>query len=73
VTWAQRKGRILLSVVLGEVRDPEIKVEAEKLHFKAVGGAEKKVHEFSINFFKEIDPEAIYLFVLKYYFKMSIF
>merc|ERR1712011_40192 len=34
-----------------------IKVESDKLFFKGVGGPEKKQHELTINFFKDIDTK----------------
>ena len=54
VMWAQRPTLIFLTVCLEDCKDPEIKVDADKLHFKGVGGTEKKLHEVTINFFKEI-------------------
>ena len=58
VTWAQRPKLIFLTVCLSDCKDPNIKVEKDKLSFKAVGGTEKKEHAVDIIFFKEIDPEA---------------
>jgi len=55
--WAQRPGLIFLTICLEDVKDPQIKVEPDKLYFKGVGGTEKKPHEVTVNFFKEIDPE----------------
>ena len=57
VMWAQRPTLVFLTFCLEDCKEPEIKVDADKLHFKGVGGTEKKVHEVTINFFKEIDPE----------------
>jgi len=57
VMWAQRPTLVFLSVCLEDCKEPEIKVDADKLHFKGVGGTDKKLHEVTINFFKEIDPE----------------
>jgi prostaglandin-E synthase len=55
--WAQRSSLIFLTVCLEDVKDPEIKVEPTKLFFKGVGGTEKKLHEVTVNFLKEIDPD----------------
>ena len=57
VMWAQRPTLVFLTFCLEDCKEPEIKVDADKLHFKGVGGTEKKVHEVTIHFFKEIDPE----------------
>jgi len=59
--WAQRPTLIFLTVCLEDCKDPEIKVESDKLHFKGVGGSDKKLHEITINFFKEIDPEVSFV------------
>ena len=42
------------------MKDPVIKVEKTKLHFKGVGGTENKLHEVEMEFFKEIDVEVSY-------------
>lgn len=55
--WAQRSSLIFLTVCLEDVKDPEIKVEPTKLLFRGVGGTEKKLHEVTVNFLKEIDPD----------------
>jgi len=57
VMWAQRPNLIFLTVCLEDCSKPEIKVESDKLFFKGVGGPEKKQHELTINFFKDIDTE----------------
>ena len=59
--WAQRSGLNILTISLEDVKDPEIKVEPDKLHFKGIGGTEKKLHEVTINFFKDVDPEVSFL------------
>jgi len=61
VMWAQRPTLVFLTICLEDVKDPEIKVEPERLYFKGVGGTEKKVHEITINFFREVDPEVSFL------------
>merc|ERR1712061_577049 len=57
VMWAQRPNLIILTICVEDCKDPEIKVESDKLIFKGVGGPEKKQHELTINFFKDIDTE----------------
>lgn len=57
VMWAQRPNLIFLTVCLEDCKDPEIKVDADKLAFKGIGGPEKKNYELTINFFKEVDTE----------------
>ena len=57
VMWAQRPNLIILTFCVEDCKDPLIKVDADKLHFKGVGGPEKKLHELTINFFGEIDTE----------------
>jgi prostaglandin-E synthase len=42
---------------LEDCKDPTIKVEPTKLYFKGVGGPEKKEHEVTLEFYKEINPE----------------
>ena len=57
--WAQRPGLVFLTICLEDVKDPQIKVEPDKLYFKGVGGTEKKLHEVTVNFFKDVDPEVV--------------
>jgi len=57
VKWAQRANLLLLTICLEDVKEPTIQIEPTKLYFKGVGGTEKKLHEVTINFFKEIDPD----------------
>ena len=63
VMWAQRPNLIFLTVCVEDCKDPVIKVEPNKLYFKGIGGPEKKVHELSIDFFGEIDPEVSKIFI----------
>ena len=63
VMWAQRPAMIILTICLEDCKDPEIKVDSDKLYFKGIGGPDKKDHELTINFFGEIDTEVCtYLF-----------
>ncbi|XP_058794965.1 prostaglandin E synthase 3 [Phymastichus coffea] len=57
VIWAQRSNLLFVTICLEDCADPTIKVEADKVYFKGVGGTEKKLHEVIINLYKEIDPD----------------
>ena len=57
VLWAQRPSLIILTFCVEDCKEPEIKLESDKLHFKGVGGPDKKQHELTIDFFKEVDTE----------------
>ena len=72
VMWAQRPNLIFLTVCVEDCKDPVIKVEPNKLYFKGIGGPEKKVHELSIDFFGEIDPEVSKIFIYNYIFTKTL-
>lgn len=55
--WAQRNNILYVTICLEDCKNPTIETETDKVYFKGVGGTEKRVHEVSINLFKEIDPE----------------
>lgn len=55
--WAQRNNIIFLTICLEDCKNPEIKIDSDKVYFHGVGGTEKKDHEITIPLFKEIDPE----------------
>ena len=57
VLWAQRPSMIILTFCAEDCKNPEIKLESDKLHFKGVGGPDKKQYELTIDFFKEVDTE----------------
>ena len=61
VMWAQRPNLIFLTVCLEDCPNPEIKLESDKLIFKGIGGPDKKPHELTINFFKDVDTEVQFL------------
>ena len=48
---------IILTFCLEDCKNPEIKLESDKLIFKGVGGPDLKQHELTIDFFKEVDTE----------------
>lgn len=55
--WAQRKDRILLTIMLGDCKKPTIELTDTTLYFNGKGGPENKLHEAKIEFFKEIDTK----------------
>ncbi|XP_012270719.1 prostaglandin E synthase 3 isoform X2 [Orussus abietinus] len=55
--WAQRNSILFVTICLEDCKDPTIKVEPEKIYFKGIGGTERKLHEVTINLYKEVDPE----------------
>ena len=57
VTWAQRNNLVFLTICLEDCNSPDIKVEKDSLYFKGIGGPDKKTHEVTMKFFKEVDPE----------------
>ncbi|XP_022184298.1 prostaglandin E synthase 3-like isoform X2 [Nilaparvata lugens] len=63
VLWAQRTNCVFLTICLEDCKNPDIKMENDKVIFNGVGGTEKKPHELTINLFKEIDPEKSAKFV----------
>ncbi|KAL1116684.1 hypothetical protein AAG570_005156 [Ranatra chinensis] len=34
-----------------------MKIEADKFYFKGIGGSDKKLHELSFEFYKEVEPD----------------
>lgn len=56
VVWAQRKYTVFVTFCLEDCKDPVIDVEPQMIHFKGIGGTEKKLHEVTINLYDEIDP-----------------
>lgn len=57
VMWAQRKNLLFVTICLEDCKDPTIRVDADKVYFKGIGGTEKKEHEVTINLYKEIDAD----------------
>lgn len=56
VVWAQRRNIIYLTICLEDCKEPVIKIEPNYIYFRGVGGTERKAHQFTVNLFKEIDP-----------------
>lgn len=54
--WAQRKEKLFVTICLEDCKDPIIEIEPEKIYFKGMGGTDNKLHEITINLYKEIDP-----------------
>ncbi|XP_075213396.1 cytosolic prostaglandin E synthase isoform X2 [Lycorma delicatula] len=63
VMWAQRTNCVFMTICLEDCKNPDIKLENDKIFFKGVGGTEKKNHEFNLTLYKEIDPEKSAKFV----------
>jgi len=57
VSWAQRTGLVLLNIHLEDCKSPEINIQPEKIHFKGKGGSDNKLHEVTMDFYKDIIPE----------------
>ncbi|KAJ9575151.1 hypothetical protein L9F63_025898 [Diploptera punctata] len=57
VMWAQRTNVIFLTICLEDCKNPDIKIDKDKIYFHGVGGTEKKKHEVTIPLYAEIDPE----------------
>ncbi|XP_071451474.1 prostaglandin E synthase 3 isoform X1 [Hetaerina americana] len=57
VMWAQRNNVVFLTICLEDCKEPKIKLENDKVYFHGIGGTDKKVHEVTIEFFKEVDAE----------------
>ena len=54
VTWAQRPGLVFISVCLEDCKDSKIDVQPTYLKFQGSGGPDKKEHEVTLDFLKEI-------------------
>ena len=65
--WAQRTNLVFVTVCLEDCKDPEIKVEEDKLYFRGIGGTDKKEHEVTLEFFGKIDTEVTSLTQFKSY------
>ncbi|CAG2055677.1 unnamed protein product [Timema podura] len=63
VMWAQRAHVVFLTICLEDCKNPEIKIENDKVYFKGIGGTEKKPHEVTLNLYKEINAEKSFQFV----------
>ncbi|XP_011502566.1 PREDICTED: something about silencing protein 10-like [Ceratosolen solmsi marchali] len=57
VIWAQRNNILFVTICLEDCKDPTIIIEADKIYFKGIGGTEKKMHEITVNLYKEIEPD----------------
>lgn len=56
VLWAQRRDKILLTVVLENCVNPIIKLKENSLYFKGKGGSNLTEHEVLMEFNKTVDP-----------------
>ena len=57
VKWAQRPSLLFITICLEDCKNPKIDVKPDHLHFEGTGGPDKKDHEVTLNFLKEIDTE----------------
>ncbi|XP_046397352.1 prostaglandin E synthase 3 isoform X2 [Ischnura elegans] len=57
VMWAQRNNVVFLTICLEDCKEPQIKLENDKVYFHGIGGTDKKVHEVTIEFYKEVDAD----------------
>uniref|UniRef100_A0A1B6CPB7 CS domain-containing protein n=1 Tax=Clastoptera arizonana TaxID=38151 RepID=A0A1B6CPB7_9HEMI len=57
VKWAQRSNCVFLTICVEDCKNPDLKIESDKLVFSGTGGTEKKKYELTIPFFNDIEPE----------------
>lgn len=57
VLWAQRKQGVFLTICVEDCKDPSIEMKEDKVHFKGVGGPDKKEYEMDLDLYENIDPE----------------
>lgn len=57
IEWAQRKNVIYVNVRAEDLVDPVIKIEEDKLYLKGTSGADKKIHEVSLDLFGKVIPD----------------
>lgn len=58
VIWAQRRDTLILTFKVQDVKEPEIKIENNKLHFTCTCYSNKDVYDLTIEFFREVNPVA---------------
>ncbi|KAI5700129.1 hypothetical protein M8J76_000714 [Diaphorina citri] len=63
VAWAQRNHCIFLTICLEDCKNPTINLDKNQLYFDGIGGTEKKHHQVTIPFYKEINAEKSQTFV----------
>ncbi|GAU87461.1 hypothetical protein RvY_00296 [Ramazzottius varieornatus] len=54
-TWAQRKEVVFLTFLVQDVKDLDLKIEANRIHFE--GSSDSKNYDFDLELYAEIDPE----------------
>lgn len=57
VMWAQRREILFVTICLEDCKDPEIHVKPQMIYFKGIGGTEQKMHEITINLYREINSD----------------
>jgi len=57
VIWAQRNNLIFLTINVEDVKDPEIRVEENRLYFKGTCSSDKKTYEADLEMYGELNAE----------------
>ena len=57
ISWAQRHNLVFLTINVEDVKDPEIKVEENRLYFKGTGGSDKKTYEANLELYGTLNAE----------------
>ncbi|XP_076466112.1 prostaglandin E synthase 3-like [Babylonia areolata] len=55
--WAQRKDKVLVTVVLENCKNPTIDLKDKSFHFGGKGGTQNMDHDVTLELYAEIDPE----------------
>lgn len=55
--WAQRKAGVFLTICLEDCKDPAIEIAADKVHFKGIGGTDKKEYEMNLELYESVDQD----------------
>lgn len=62
--WAQRMNCLFLTICVEDCKNPDLKLESDKVVFSGIGGTEKKKYELTIPLYKEIEPEVNYTIIV---------
>ncbi|KAL5496367.1 hypothetical protein EMCRGX_G012634 [Ephydatia muelleri] len=57
VTWAQRNDILFVTINLNDINHEKYTLDAKKLTFSGVAGADKKFYSIELDFLKEVVPE----------------
>jgi len=72
VIWAQRADKLYVTLNIEDSKNIDVKFENSALHFKGCDG-QKVEYDFTLEFFKEIDPEKSRYCILPRHIPMVIF